>query len=453
MRPYLHSLPPSWLGLGSRRSCGWLVLLLVPGLSAGVGHSQELLRLAWLPQAIEPESGGELSLRQALDRHLSLVDRSLTELRNDYRWRVAFAATSAAPQDDRHWKRLDAAGAFVHVARSDEFFTLLSEPLATLDGHLQQAKLCSVAIRDQRDLSEQELRDFQQSREYVKGLRYWLSICDSSDVAQVAEKKRAPSSSPDLRPHVDKLHPPMLVEPSLSEPTQRLVVEDPLSLVLCKLALLSTERRLEMMRRSIENETTRVVDIQAREPTAEGDGVYYVLVERRFELPEGERRVLLPFQQTVERINLGNAWQALQLLAGQNHEASLVIRNTLLTEVPVTPEFSISAYNTCLTYRVAPQSEAKGRTEITFTPEMELAFYQRNGRKVSDVVYRTAVRKRCETSLEETKTDVTTRTHDMLAELMGRRPAALDEDASPPAVAADTDSRTSPAGPTADVMP
>ena len=84
----------------------------------------------------------------------------------------------------------------------------------------------------------------------------------------------------------------------------------------------------------------------------------------------------------------------------------------------LTTDFSITGYNTCLSYQSATTDEQVGKTEVRFTPEMELTFYGKSSRRVRDVAYRGGVSSRCKAALNHVRVGTINRLESAITDLV-----------------------------------
>jgi hypothetical protein len=240
----------------------------------------------------------------------------------------------------------------------------------------------------------------------------------------------------------------LIIEPDLDPAVSAAQLPDPFARVLVKLLLLSEPQRQALLRRIIEDDVTHVREVIAVPSTGQRQAPLRVVVERQIELPFGEvHTLLLPMRQTIEGRDTEGAWNMLRILADANPAAALVFRGALEVEVPVTADYSITAYEVQLLLTPSPQG-----TDIRSSAQIEFTFYNRTGNHLRDAAYRAIILRRSESYLRKAREDAVERARQALDELLASgRPASI----MPPRQSgtADVDSGISPADPSRAAVP
>ena len=424
-----------------------LLVMTMLWLQLVVGARGAIAESGWWKLPIQAIPGSQKSTREICDAHLNRIDRSLDTLRTNYRWREYDYQPPLKLSRDAYFDNVKDGDKYLGDVAQEDYFEHMSVSLNQLSEQLKKVQQFRNGWRAEDDPGEDQIYEFQLARGMVKQTRRYLRLFD----LQVEKFKGSQSylENPDrvdLRPALRRSGAAVIVDPVLDVPTCQTLVPKSVGHLLLRFFMLNLEQKKQLTRRIIEDETTRVKEIHVGREPGVLDPVFYVLVERKITLPNQlETAILMPFRQTIERINLDNTWNLVRLISDKNIDTKLVIRNSLLGEVPVTSDFSITGYNTCLSYQSATTEEHLGQTEIRFTPEMELTFYGKSSRRVRDVAYRGGVSSRCKAALNHVRTGTITRLESAITDLVFQEnsTAKVAVDSGEPSPSEGTDSGTS----------
>ena len=391
-----------------------LWLQLVGGARGAIAES------GWWKLPIQAIPGSQNSTREICDAHLNRIDRSLDTLRTNYRWREYDYQPPLELSLDAYFDNVKDGDKYLGSVAQEDYFERMSVSLNQLSEQLKKVQQFRNGWGAEDDSGEDQIYEFHLARGMVKQTRRYLRLFDLQvEKFKVSQSYLEDPDRVDLRPALRRSGAAVIVNPVLDVPTCQTMVPQSVGHLLLRFFMLNLEQKKQLTRRIIEDETTRVREIHVGREPGVLDPVFYVLVERKITLPNQlETVILMPFRQTIERINLDNTWNLVRLISDKNIDTKLVIRNSLVGEVPVTSDFSITGYNTCLSYQSATTEEHLGQTEIRFTPEMELTFYGKSSRRVRDVAYRGGVSSRCKAALNHVRTGTINRLESAITDLV-----------------------------------
>lgn len=430
------------------------VVILVAGgflwASRGI-VAAEVTQPNWVQFQADPEPASQLTSREKFDAHLTRVDRSLALLRFVYR-----EQEKCSPEHRRDSRqcaeRLQGAYEFVGMAKKDLAFASASSLADQLVEHLKRAESIAHNISQGKELTPEMFGALQTARGFVKMVRHQLQGIKLKPAENLITVSRT-----ELRTHRSDLRPAVIIDPALDIPPAKAYLPHPIGVVLLQLAVLSAEQRTEFARRIVEDQDTHVLEMRAVPAVTDTDSPsYFVLVSKRMELPDGETRIVqLPFRLTIQRVETEGLRNVLRILANTTSEAGVRVRNTLLTEVPVTSDLSVTACDTCVSFFPSRDAEHRGQTAVSFAANAELTFYSRTTGRIRDVSYRSIAASKSRSALEQTKRQGVIRASDELARLISQAVESLPTNPPvlEPAIAAGGDSRISPVDQDAHVGP
>lgn len=415
------------------------------------GARGAIVETGWWELPMQSVPGSQESAREICDAHLSRIDRSLDTLRTNYRWREYDYQPPLELSLDTCFDNVKDGDQYLRDVAKEDYFEHMSVSLNQLSEQLKKVQQFRSGWGVENESSNDQIYDFQLARGMVKQTRRYLRLFDLQvEKFKVSQNYLEDPDSVDLRPALRRSGAAVIVDPVLDVPTCQTLVPKSIGQLLLRFFMLNVEQKKQLTRRIIEDETTRVKEIHVGREPGLMDPVFYVLVERKITLPNQlETAILMPFRQTIERINLDNTWNLVRLISDKNVDTKLVIRNSLLGEVPVTTDFSITGYNTCLSYQSATTDEQVGKTEVRFTPEMELTFYGKSSRRVRDVAYRGGVSSRCKAALNHVRVGTINRLESAITDLVFQEnsTAKVAVDSVEPLPSEGVDSGTSDQGP------
>jgi hypothetical protein len=362
-----------------------------------------------LPVAKPAEPPG---IREQFDGHLARLDEGLSAFRSRCRNYSATLRPEQASEGSPLPECVRSAAQFLPAARADAYFQSMAAVLDELGRLLKGADaICQTLSRGER-LASDQIDQLQQAHGFVRGLRRQLRVYAGQAAKNtLATGQTLPAGD---RPSIGIATAALIIESDLDPASSAAQLPDPFGGVLVKLLLLNEPQRQALLRRIIEDDVTRVREVIAIPNTGQRQAPLHLVVERQIELPFGEEHtLLLPMRQTIEGRDTEGAWNMLRILANANPSAGLVIRSALESEVPVTADYSITAYEVQLLLTPGPEG-----TEIRSTAQIELTFYTRTGHHFRDAAYRAIVLRRSEAYLRKAREDAVARAQQALDELL-----------------------------------
>lgn len=354
------------------------------------------------------------TVRDRFDYDLTRLDNQLTTLRNDYLWK-AHPKHKADPQASADLGvRLERMSESIKTAGKDAFFGKLGPQLQELGERLEKLQAVKKKFDAGEELSKDDQRDFNQARGYIKGLMKQLELYDAAMAKRTADGKPVDES-----PQFKANYSPVVTTVAQELPHGEVAVSQSVGDILYDLWWLKPKERQRMTIGIIENETTKVVRIDSVQEPGYTDPVLHVYVQREVDVGLKKETIVLHLRQTIERDN--SFWVGL----GVSSNGGLVIRNTLVDEVPINANFAISAYNTCLTYFNDPANPAQ--TQITFTDDMELTFYGNLGSGFMATTFRTGAKTLSAKQLERTKDQTLEKASEIIVDVVEKGGEALEK--------------------------
>jgi hypothetical protein len=371
----------------------WIALLADSRVVA-----DELKNLDWAKFQIDPEPSSQQTLREKLDAHLFRVDRSLAHLRSGCR-QTKTAMTDYGSRFSQCRERLQGAYQFVSTSQNDPKLASHVGSVDELVRHLKQAEQIATSIHQGKELTSEMFQTLQAARGFVKMVRRQLPEPDLA-----ASEDRSDGSSTGSATPLPRCNPAMIIDPAVGSPPARTYLAFPIRNALWQLSVQTLEQRKQYVRRIVEDEGTRLLEMVSVPGATAETPSYFLLVAKEVELPDGGLRTIqFPFRLTVERVGTDGVGNKLRILADRAPDAGVVIRTKLLTEVAVTKGLSVTSYETCVTYFPAPEPEHRGKTLVTYGADMELTFYRHNTSRIRDVNYRSIAASKSKSALEKSK--------------------------------------------------
>ena len=387
----------------------------------------------WSQFQIEPQPSPQLSLGENLSAHLTRVDHSLTLLRSE--WNTpANASTKTVSDPDHYSDRLKSAYQFVVSSLSNPELPRYLGTIDELVQQLKEAEQIAVTVNQGKKLSPEMAQSLRVAHGFVKMARRQLSEVKPANPP--GDGKSLPLTQP-AQSWCKK--PAMIVNSAADAPPAYAYVTYPLGNTLLQLSMHTAEQRQQYIRRIVEDQDTRLLEIIAEpeKPEKPESGSkspsYLLLISKELVLPNGDvQSVRLPFRLTVEQIATDGWANMLRILTNTATDSGVTIRTSLLTEVPVTSDFSLTAYETCMSYTRSPIAEHQNKTVVTFTARTEITFYKHISSRLRDVNFRSVVASKCRSALDQTKQQTALRAREELThqiaqsiESFGAKPTSL----------------------------
>ena len=377
----------------------------------------------WSQFQIEPEPSSQLTLGENLSAHLIRVDRSLTLLRSGSR-APEKATTKRESESLRYSERLKSAYQFVISSLGNPE---LPSHLGTIDELIQQlkdAEQIALNVNEGKKLSPEMAQSLRVAHGFVKMARRQLPP---------RQQANRPDGTEGLPARLFCKKPAMIVDSGVDATPADAYVAYPLRNTLLQLSMHSAEQRQQYIRRIVEDKDTRLLEIIAEPDAGTKSPSYLLLISKEVALPSGEvQTIRLPFRMTVEQVATDGLANMLRILTNTATSSEVKIRTSLLTEVPVTSDFSLTAYETCMSYTPSAIAEHRDNTVVSFVARSELTFYKHISSRLRDVNVRSVVASKCRSALEQTKQQTSLRAREELThqiaqsiESYGAKPTSL----------------------------
>lgn len=388
------------------------VILLTATLAGGATThhaAADSNQIDWSQFQIEPEPSPLLTLGENLAAHLTRADRSLTMLRSEgttSEKAIAKKESEPHPYSDR----LKNAYQFVTSSLSNPELPSYLGAIDELIQQLKDAEQIALTVNEGKKLSPEMAQALRVAHGYVKMARRQLPHHHPANPLDGAEP---PSVTQPARNFCKK--PAMIVTSPVDVPPAYAYVAYPLRNTLLQLSMHSTEQRQQYIRRIVEDKDTRLLEVIAEPEFNPKSPSYLLLVSKEVALPSGDvQTVRLPFRLTVEQVATEGLANVLRILTNTATDSGVNIRTRLLTEVPVTSDFSLTAYETCMSYAPSPIAEHRDKTVVSFAARTELTFYKHVSRGLRDVNFRSVVASKCRSALEQNKQQTALRAREEL---------------------------------------
>lgn len=367
---------PSLHLLKSPSSFGRLMLLAtLSGSTVGGGYlyTRHALNSAGPAPAKRP-IGDDLA--QSLLFELKLLDSCLTSLRSQEVWSKHSKREPEAYFDKELPATIGNLRSILREGSKQSAFILTATEQECLADLLLKIEALQELGRGPKELPPEELHHLNNSRAVLKVLFRALPH-------RIERQNTDPNFlDPKSQGGVGR-GAPHIISVAEDIPTGSRELNGDIGALLRQLWLVSGEGRKRMTVGMIEDATTKVLRIyEAREPGFE-EPVMHVFVSKQVDVKGDIREAILHFRQTI-RIKNGVATGL-----GFSSSGGVIVQNTLVEEVPVNEDFSISAYNTCLSYS---SNSAGTKAEVSFSNESELTFYGKNSHGIIDFAFRSIVR-------------------------------------------------------------
>ena len=386
--------------------CTFLMTISRPAAAADAAP------MNWSQFQIDPEPGSRTTLREKLEAHLIRVDRSLAVLR-------AFCR-----QPERGWpvQRLSSTQCFERIQDAWKYFSTTPAdpaiaaclgPIDELVNSLLRSKDIASLAHEGKQLTPEIAPTLQTDHGLIKMMRR------QSRALAAATQPPIPVNFASSKQRGIGHRPALIVHSTDEKPSAQVHLAYPIGAALWKLSTLRSDQRAEFIRSIIDDHESAVVEILP-EPGCEPESPsYFVLIAKEVELPDGQlRTVHLPFRSTTERVETEGWKNVLRILTNTSTDVRVTVRNTLLTEVFVTTDLSISACESVISFAPALDQEHRGQTAVTYGADVELTFYGHLSSRIRDVSFRSVAVSKSNVSLERAKQRGASRTSDQLAQMI-----------------------------------
>jgi hypothetical protein len=363
----------------------------------------------WAQFQIDPEPTSRPTLREKMEAHLNRVDRSLSILRLFCR------------EPERGWptQRLTSSECSERIQAAWKCFSELPNDPANAKyvGSVDELVHCLVRVKDiagsveqGKQIEPQSAQTLQADHGLIKMIRRQLRA-----FAATAAEKDVPTRVSNVTGRGAAL----IVYPTADAPPSQAHLPYPIGAVLWKMSTLDTTQRAEFMRHVINDHESQVLEIASEPGCNPKRPSFFILVAKQVELPSGEfMTVELPFRSTTEVEGVEGWRNALRILTNTSTQARVTVRNTLLTEVPLTTELSITACETVVSFAPALDAEHHGQSVVCFGAEVELTFYRHLSSRLRDVSFRSIAVSKSNASTQRAKDRGARRSSDELAQMI-----------------------------------
>jgi len=367
---------PSLHLLKSPSSFGRLMLLAtLSGSAVGGGYlyTRHSLNGAGPAPAKRPVGG---DLAQSLLFELKLLDSCLTSLRSQEVWSRHPKREPEAYFDKELPPTIGNIRSILREGARQSTVILTTAEQEALTDLLVKIEALHEVGKGPKELAPEELHRLNNSRAVLKVL--FRSLAD-----RIERQNTDPNFAEQKNQGGAGRGAPHIISVAEGIPTGSRELNGDIGTLLRQLWLVSSEGRKRLTVGMIEDSSTKVLRLyEAQEPGFE-EPVMHVFVSKQVDVRGDIRQAVLHFCQTI-KIHGGVATGL-----GFSTSGGVTVQNTLVEEVPVNEDFSISAYNTCLSYS---SNSAGTKAEVSFSNESELTFYGKNSHGILDFAFRSIVR-------------------------------------------------------------